>query len=317
MKKILIWICILAFAGIIDTCFYVIKSSESIENMHNTTVAQTTATGMQTPTHAKPKESVVGALFSSDGPSHSKLVSENAKYNLTNSEMELYNNSATFSAAATTLYTKLEESVYTSYNVDKLGYRTVVNLNNFVTYEGIRYYRVYNYYSMPMEGTLANPEGLTNPNGTIYNYTGLLSTYYICASGQQLNVKEAQSDGTQNPLNSGLSQTQTENQIKKVMTEYVKGKTSMPGVTASVYLNSNTIVSGKTYYQTTLTCPSGKQNEFQLRGSEHEAIMFADPSGRIWQTKDQAYLYSGYYYEGLRFDGQTFFYNAFNKKWGK
>ncbi|MGL4760753.1 MAG: hypothetical protein ACRC6T_09535 [Sarcina sp.] len=315
MKKILIWICILAFAGIIDTCFYVIKSSESIESLHNSTVAA--ATGMQTPPPAKPKDSVVGTLFSSDGPSHTKLVSENAQYNLTNAEMELYNNSATFSQAATKLYNKLEASVYTSYNVDQLGYRTVVNLNNFVTYEGIRYYRVYNYYSIPMEGTLANPEGITNPNGTVYNYTGLVSTYYLCASGEQLPVSQAQSDGTANPLNSNLSQTQIENQVKKVMTEYVKGETSMPGVTATVYLNSNTTVSNTTYYQTTLSCPSGKQSEFQVRGSEHEAIMFANPNGRIWQTKDQAFLYAGYYYEGLKFDGQTFFYNAFNKNWGK
>ncbi|MGL4450281.1 MAG: hypothetical protein ACRCTZ_03690 [Sarcina sp.] len=316
MKKILIWICILAFAGIIDTCFYVIKSSESIETLHTSTATSASQTGMQTPAQAKPKDSV-GSLFSSDGPSHAQLVTENAKYNLTNAEMELYNSSATFSEAATSLYNKLEENVYTSYQVNQMGYRTVVNLNNFVTYEGIRYYRVYNYYTIPMEGTLPNPEGITNPNGTQYNYTGLISTYYLCATGQQLSVKDAQDEGTQNPLNSNLSQTQIENQIKKIMTEYVKGETSMPGVTASVYFNSNTSVNGVTYYQTTLTCPSGKQSEFQVRGSEHEAIMFAEPNGRIWQTKDQAYLYAGYYYDGLRFDGQTFFYNAFDKNWGK
>ena len=317
MKKILIWICILAFAGIIDTCFYVIKSSESIEALHNSAMSNTAQNGIKQPTHAKPKDSLVNALFSSKGPSHSKLVAENAKYNLTNAEMELYNNSVTFSQAATKLYNKLEESVYTPYQVNQMGYRTVVNLNNFITYQGIRYYRVYNYYTIPMEGTLSNPEGIKNPNGTEYNYTGLLSTYYLCATGQELSAKEGESEGIKNPLNSNLSQVQIENQIKKIMTEYVKGKTSMPGVTANVYLNSNTSVNGIKYYQTTLNCPSGKQSEFQVRGSEHEAIMFVEANGRIWQTKDQAFLYAGYYYDGLRFDGQSFFYNAFDKNWGK
>lgn len=312
MKKIIIWICILAFAGIVDSCFYIIKSSKAVLNMQSTTASSTS-----TPACAKPKDSIVSAIFSSTGSSHSQLVASNATYNLTNAEMQLYNNSDTFSEAATKLYNKIEQGIYSSYYVDQLGYRTVVNLNNFVTYEGIRYYKVYNYYVIPSEGTISNPQGISDPNGTPDNYTGLVSTYYICATGQQLSLQKAQNDATANSLNSNLTNAQIVNQTKKIMTEYVKGQTTMPGVTATIYLDSNTTVDNTTYYQATLSNPSGKQSNMQVRGAETQAIMFADPNGRIWQTKDQAFLYSGYYYNGLRFDGQNFYYNAFDPQWGK
>ena len=313
MKKIIIWIGILVFALIIDSCFYIIKSSDNIESMHSAV----STSGSSTLTHAMPKESVISSVFSDDKHSHTTLVSANAKYNLTNAEMQLYNNSDTFSSAATSLYNKIEEGIYSSYKINKLGYRTVVNLNNFVTYDGIRYYRVYNYYTIPSEGTISNPEGITNPNGSPDNYAGLLSTYYICVTGQTLTVSEAKSDGTKNPLNGSLTNAQIENQIKKIAIEYTKGETTMPGVTSNVYLTSTTSVDGVTYYQTTLSCPSGKQSEMQLRGTQTQAIFFMEPNGRVWQTKDQAFLYAGYYYDGLRFDGQTYFYNAFSKNWGK
>lgn len=316
MKKIIIWICILAFAGIADTCFYIIKSSENSEALQANSSKPSVVTGMPTPPTAKPKSSILG-LVTDSGQSHADLVAENAKYNLTNAEMELYNNSATFSEAASTLYNKLEESVYTSYYVNQLGYRTVVNLNNFVTYDGIRYYEVYNYYVIPSAGTISNPQNIPNPNGTPYNYAGLLSNYYLCATGQQISVSTANSEGTKNPLNSNLTTAQLGNQLVKIATEYVRGATNMPGVTASVDFNQKSTVNGTTYYQLTLNCPSGKQEEFQIRGSEHEALMFADNNGRIWQNADQAGLYAGYYYEGARFDGKTYFYNAFDTNWGK
>lgn len=312
MKKIIIWICILAFAGIIDACIYIIDSSDSVIQMHNAAnVSNDATTTAQTDT-----QSSTSSFFSSNGQSHSQLVEENAAYNLTNAQIQLYNNSATFSQEATKLYQKLEAGVYTSYYVNQLGYRSVVNLNNFVTYDGIRYYQIFNYYVIPTEGTISNPAGVTNPNGTPYNYTGLVSTYYMCATGQKLSTEKAEQDGTKNPLNQNLTDAQLVNQITKVMTEYVKGETSMPGVTASVNLNADTTVNGVTYYQTTLSNPSGKQSNMQVRGAETEAMMFADANGRIWQTKDQAFLYSGYYYDGIKFDGQTYFKNSFDPKWG-
>lgn len=318
MKKVIIWICILAFAGIVDTCFYFIDSSDSIIQAHAASVTATSQTNTNSTdniTQKADKTNSVSKLSSSSTPSHSQLVEENANYNLTNAEMELYNNSNTFSPAATKLYNQLENCIYTSYNVNQLGYRTVVNLNNFITIDGIRYYDIFNYYTIPTEGTISNPQGIANPNGSVYNYAGLVSNYYMCATGQKLTAKQSQ-NGTKNPLNSNLTDAQITNQLTKIMTEYVKGATQMPGVTASINLNANTNINNINYYQVTLSNPSGDQSNMQLRGTRTEAIFYASTNGRIWQTKDQAFLYSGYYYKGIKFDGQTYFKNAFDKNWG-
>lgn len=321
MKKILVWICILAFAGIVDTCYYVIKSSSALENQNNVVLTSpvngtTTQNATSTKKTASKSTSLLGGIFGSDdGPSHFTLVKENAAYNLSNTEMQLYNNTNTFSAAATKLYNKIEGNIYDSYYVAQMDYRTVVNLNNFITYDGIRYYEVYNYYVMPLEGTIANPVGINSPNGTIYNYAGLDSTFYISATGQTMTTSEAQDKGTTNPLNSSLTSAQIQNQLEKIAIEYNAGATTSPGVTTTAYINNTTVVDGITYYQVGLSCPSGSHQEFHVRGSETEASFFMDPNGRVWQNKDQAFLYGGYFYQGIHFGKINYYNDAADPNW--
>lgn len=320
MKKILVWICILAFAGIVDTCYYVIKSSSALESQHNVVLSSPAngTSNTQTKSTSDKSTSLLGSLIgSSSGPSHSTLVKENAAYNLSSTEMQLYNNTNTFSAAATKLYNKIEGNIYNSYYVNQLDYRTVVNLNNFVTYDGIRYYKVYNYYITPTEGTIANPVGISSPNGTIYNFAGLDSTFYICATGQTMTDSDAENKGNENPLNSNLTSAQIQNQLEKIAIEYNAGATTSPGVTVQPYMQYSTEVNGVTYYQVVLNCPSGNHSQFHVRGSETQASFYMEPNGRIWQTKNQAFLYGGYFYDGIHFGKINYYQNAFDSNWQK
>lgn len=326
MKKILLWVFILAFAGIVDTCYYIIKSSYALEHpqgqvlLSSPSQSNTGTNNTNETTQSKKTDKKTGLLdklFGSDGPSHSQLVKENAQYNLTQAEMEVYNNTNTFSAAAAKLYNKIESNIYDQYYVQQMHYRTVVNLNNFVTYDGIRYYEVFNYYNLPTAGTIANPVGIKSPNGTMYNYTGLESIFYIDALGDTMTVSKAKADGIENPLNSNLTPAQIENQLTKISIEFTSGATTMPGVTAKPYLQYSKVVDGETYYQVVLNCPVPNQQEFQLRGSRTTAEFYMNPNGRIWQDKQQAFLYSGYFYKGIHFGKINYYYNAFDPNWNK
>lgn len=171
-----------------------------------------------------------------------QTVLQNNPSSLTPGEVSMYDSQSQFSYNETTLYNAIQS---TTNKISNVGDFITTNLSQYFDYNGIRYYKVYDYFQN-WTGQLADSNG---------NYSGLRGVFFVSTTGKMLT---AIPQGVTIHTNTNLNDTQKQNELLKNAAEYVVGNAPLEPNNAYVNFNLSAnlaqtkVVDGHTCYLVTI-----------------------------------------------------------------
>ena len=171
-----------------------------------------------------------------------QTLQKNNPNSLTPGEIAMYDTQSQFTYDETMLYNAIQAATN---KVSNVGDFITTNLSQYFDYNGIRYYKVYDYFEN-WTGQLADSNG---------NYSGLRGVFYVSTTGKMLTTIP---QGVKLQVSNNLTDSQKQNELLKNAAEYIVGNAPLEPNNAYVNFNLSAdlsktkVIDGHTCYLITI-----------------------------------------------------------------